>query len=453
MSNRKPKLRTAQLWYLSMGFLGIQGGFALQNGNASRILANFGAEVEQLSWFWLVAPITGLIVQPIIGYYSDKTWGKWGRRKPYFFVGALLAVLGLLLLPNANSIVAGSGYTLLFAGAFLAFMDASFNVAMEPFRALVGDLLPKSQTTEGFAIQTVLIGIGAVVGSWLPTFLNKVMDIPNVAAVGMVPDNVKYSFYVGAALLLVTILVTIFNTKEYSPSEMKEFGEMKDTVKSDVWFKDIIADFGNMPLRMKRLGLVQFFSWFGLFTMWVYTTSAIATHHYGALPSDTSSALFNDAGDWVGILFGVYNAVSAIYAIFLHKFVKLTSRKFVHIFSLVCGGIGLISMKFISDPTMLLIPMIGIGFAWGSILSIPYSLLAEKLPAAKMGVFMGIFNFFIVIPQILSGVIGGPIVKNVFNNYAINYVTVGGLFFLLAAGFTLLIKEPLWNENAINKEA
>jgi len=450
-----------------MGFLGIQGGFALQNGNASRILANFGAEVEQLSWFWLVAPITGLIVQPIIGHYSDKTWGKWGRRKPYFFVGALLAALGLLLLPNANSIVVGSGYTLLFAGIFLAFMDASFNVAMEPFRALVGDLLPKSQTTQGFAIQTVLIGIGAVVGSWLPAFLtstwstDKITWLPNflsknwsfanVAEVGHVPENVKYSFYIGAALLLFTILVTILKTKEYSPSKMKSFGETEDKVKSEVWFKDILSDFGNMPLRMKRLGLVQFFSWFGLFTMWVYTTSAIATHHYGALPSDTSSALFNDAGDWVGILFGVYNGISAIYAIFINKFVKLTSRKFVHIFSLVCGGIGLISMRFISDPTMLLIPMIGVGFAWGSILSMPYALLADKLPAAKMGVFMGIFNFFIVAPQILSGVIGGPIVKNIFNSYAINYVAVGGLFFLLAAVFTLFIKEPLWNESLVEE--
>jgi len=443
----KPRLKTAQLWYLSMGFLGIQGGFALQNGNASRILQNLGADLHQLSWFWLVAPITGLLVQPIIGHYSDKTWGKWGRRKPYFFVGALLAALGLLLLPNANEIVADGGYTLLFAGIFLAFMDASFNVAMEPFRALVGDMLPKSQTTKGFAIQTVLIGIGAVIGSWLPTFLNKVLDISNVAAAGSVPDNVKYSFYFGAILLLITILITLFKTKEYSPKEMESFGNMEGAIKSEVWFKDILKDFGNMPVRMKRLGLVQFFSWFGLFTMWVYTTSAVATHHYGASPTDTHSALFNNAGDWVGILFGVYNGVSAIYALFIHKFVKRTSRKFVHIFSLVCGGIGLISIKFIMDPTMLIIPMIGVGFAWGSILSIPYTLLADKLPAAKMGVFMGIFNFFIVIPQIINGIIGGKIVQNVFNNYAINYVMLGGVFFLLAALATLRIKEPLFNEN------
>ncbi|MGB1037117.1 MAG: MFS transporter [Bacteroidia bacterium] len=442
----KPLLKTSQLWYLSMGFLGIQGGFALQNGNASRILANFGASVEELSWFWLVAPFTGLIVQPIIGYYSDKTWGRWGRRKPYFFVGAILAVLGLLLLPNANSIVAGSAYTLVFAGTFLAFMDASFNVAMEPFRALVADMLPKNQTTKGFAIQTVLIGIGAVVGSWLPTFLHKIMHIPNVAAEGSVPDNVKFSFYIGAVLLLTTILVTLFKTKEYSPEEMESFGEREETSKSEVWITDIFKDFKNMPERMKRLGAVQFFSWFGLFTMWVYTTSAVATHHYGALPTDTHSALFNDAGDWVGILFGIYNGISAIYALFLHKFVNKTSRKFVHIFSLVCGGLGLISMKFILDPTFLIIPMIGVGLAWGSILSIPYTLLAEKLPAAKMGVYMGIFNFFIVVPQILSGIVGGPIVKNVFNSYAINYVMVGGVFFLIAAALTLKVQEPLWNE-------
>lgn len=448
----KPRLSTAQIWFLSMGFLGIQGGFALQNGNASRILQNFGADVHQLSWFWLVAPFTGLLVQPIIGHFSDQTWTKLGRRKPFFLLGALLAAFGLILLPNASSVISDSGSTLLgisivlwFAGLFLAFMDASFNIAMEPFRALVGDMLPKSQSTQGFAVQTVLIGIGAVIGSWLPWFLTNVMGVANEAPEGMVPDNVKWSFYIGAAVLLTTIFITITKTREYPPEEFARYNDIEETDKAS--FSDLFKDFLAMPQRMKRLGVVQFFSWFGLFTMWVYTTSSIATHHFGLEPGDSHSALFNEAGDWVGILFGIYNAISAIYALFIHKFANATSRKFVHIFSLTAGGIGLLSMSMITDPYALWIPMIGVGLAWGSILSIPYTLLVDKLPPQKMGVYMGIFNFFIVIPQIVNGIIGGYIVKEFFNQYAINYVMLGGVFFLVAALATLRVKEPLWNEN------
>jgi maltose/moltooligosaccharide transporter len=448
---KKPHLSTSQIWFLSLGFLGIQGGFALQNGNASRILANFGADVHQLSWFWLVAPITGLLVQPIIGHFSDNTWTKLGRRKPYFLVGAITAAIGLLLLPNANGLIkdpestlGGIAVVLWFGGLFLAFMDASFNIAMEPFRALVGDMLPKDQGTEGFAVQTVLIGIGAVIGSWLPWFLTNVLDVSNVAPEGVVPDNVKYSFYVGAAILIATILGTIVKTKEYSPEDFVKFGAEEKEEKAS--FSDIFKSFASMPMRMKRLGSVQFFSWFGLFTMWVFTTSAVATHQYGLSPEDTHSATFNQAGDWVGILFGVYNAISAVYALLIPKFAKKTSRKFVHIFSLVAGGIGLISMYLIPNPNWLWIPMIGVGLAWGSILSIPYTLLVDKLPAHKMGVYMGIFNFFIVIPQIVNGVIGGWIVNSVFNKYAMGYVMLGGCFFILAALLTLRIQEPLFNE-------
>lgn len=450
---KKPRLSNSQIWFLSLGFLGIQGGFALQNGNASRILANFGADVHHLSWFWLVAPFTGLLVQPIIGHFSDNTWTRLGRRKPYFLLGAVLAALGLLLLPNAdgiigdsNSTLAGLSIVLWFGGLFLAFMDASFNIAMEPFRALVGDMLPKEQGTKGFAVQTVLIGIGAVIGSWLPWFLTNVMNVSNVAAEGSVPNNVKYSFYVGALILLVTVLLTIIRTKEYSPEEFVNYGAKEKEDKGSL--SDIFKDFAAMPLRMKRLGAVQFFSWFGLFTMWVYTTSAIATHHYGLTPGDTSSETFNNAGDWVGILFGIYNAVSAVYALFIHRFASRTSRKFVHIFSLVAGGIGLLSMYVIKDPNLLWIPMLGVGLAWGSILSIPYSLLVDKLPSHKMGVYMGIFNFFIVIPQIINGIVGGMIVKSAFNNYAISYVMLGGVFFIIAAILTLRVKEPLFNEGA-----
>jgi maltose/moltooligosaccharide transporter len=454
----KPRLSNSQIWYLSMGFLGIQGGFALQNGNASRILQNFGADVHQLSWFWLVAPLTGLLVQPIIGHFSDNTWNVLGRRKPYFLMGALLAALGLFLLPNANGLISDTGSTFLgvsavlwVAGLFLAFMDASFNIAMEPFRALVGDMLPKSQSTHGFAVQTVLIGIGAVIGSWLPWVLHNVFHVANAAPPGQIPQNVIWSFYIGATMLIITILITITKTKEYDPKEFAAYNGLKENEPKSS-FGDLFKDFLAMPDRMKRLGVVQFFSWFGLFTMWVYTTSSIATHHFGLTPDDTHSPLFNQAGDWVGILFGIYNAVSAIYALFIHRFAKRTSRKFVHIFSLLAGGLGLISMKFISDPYMLWVPMLGVGLAWGSILSIPYTLLVDKLPAQKMGVYMGIFNFFIVIPQIVNGVIGGYIVKNMFDQYAINYVMFGGILFILAALFTLRIKEPLWNEVLQNAE-
>jgi maltose/moltooligosaccharide transporter len=455
MSLKKPQLSNAQIWYLSFGFLGIQGGFALQNGNASRILQIFGADIHQLSWFWLVAPFTGLIVQPIIGHFSDKTWNALGRRKPFFLLGAILAFIGLILLPNANSVLSNSSSTFLgmslvlwFGGLFLAFMDASFNIAMEPFRALVGDMLPKNQSTAGFGVQTGLIGIGAVIGSWLPWFLHNKMGIPNTAAEGIIPPNVVYSFYVGAVILLGTVLITIFKTKEYPPEQFIKYQNEDSTIASDskTSKSSIIKDFMSMPERMKGLGFVQFFSWFGLFTMWVYTTSAIATHHYHLSPDDHSSASFGRAGDWVGILFGIYNAVSAVYAFLIHKFAARTSRKFVHIFSLTAGGIGLLSMYFISNPDLLWIPMIGVGLAWGSILSIPYTLLVDKIPTQKMGVYMGIFNFFIVIPQIINGLIGGIIVRDYCNNYPIKYVMIGGIFFLLAAAFTFRIKEPLFNE-------
>ncbi len=453
----KPKLALNQIINLSMGFLGIQMGFGLQNGNASRILQNLGADVHQLSWFWLVAPFTGLIVQPIIGHLGDNTWTKLGRRKPYFLLGAILAAFGLAFLPN-SSVIAGEGLTatefmgisaILWIGiGFLALMDASFNISMEPFRALVGDLLPKSQGTLGFSVQTILIGIGAVLGSFMPWILNNVFSISNSAPEGMIAPNVIYSFYIGALVLIGTIIYTIVTTKEYPPSEFAKYSaEPASTAKHRM--TDIFVDFVNMPHRMRRLGWVQFFSWFALFTMWVYTTSAVATHHYGLDPGNTKSAEFNEAGDWVGVLFGVYNFAAIGFAFILTPLANRTSRKFVHMLALVCGGIGLLSMYFISDPNYLILSMVGIGFAWASILSMPYALLIDSLPLSKMGVYMGIFNFFIVIPQIINGFIGGPIVHSFFDDYAIYYVVFGGVLFLLAALFTLRIREPLFNEREL----
>lgn len=435
----KPNLSIAQIINMSMGFLGIQMAFGLQNGNASRILANFGADVHELSWFWLVAPITGLIVQPIIGHMGDNTWSPLGRRKPYFLIGAVLCAIGLVLLPNAASathLLAAN--VLLLAVIFLAMMDASINIAMEPFRALVGDMLPKHQGTIGFSVQTILIGIGAVIGSNLPSWLTQ-LGVSNVAKEGYVADNVIYSFYVGAAMLLITILYTILTTKEYSPKEFREFqGEEVEPEPSK--FSDMFRDFANIPSLMKKLGIVQFFSWFALFTMWVYTTSGLATHHFGLSPDDTKSQLFNDAGDLTGELFGLYNLFAIPFAFALTPIAKAIGKKQTHALALVCGGVGLISMYFIKDVDFLWISMLGLGFAWASILAMPYAMLIDAIPQHKMGVYMGIFNFFIVIPQIINGIFGGPIVANVFGNYAMEYVVVGGVCMLIAAVTVFLIK-------------
>lgn len=433
----KPRLSFWQIWNMSFGFLGIQFGFALQNANASRILQNFGADVHHLSWFWLVAPITGLIVQPIIGHYSDRTWNKLGRRKPYFLVGALLAAAALTFLPNSDALATVLPVLLIGAG-MLMIMDASFNVAMEPFRALVADMLPDEQRTQGFAIQTFLIGIGAVAGSWLPYILANWFGLDG--GEGAVKDNVIISFYVGAAVLVFAILVTVLKTKEYPPEDYKKFFP-EESEEEDAGFMQIFKDFANMPAKMKQLGGIQFLSWFALFGMWVFTTPAIAQHMYGLSPEDNSSELFNKAGDWVGVIFGIYNAISAIYALLLIKIAKATSRKFTHAISLAAGGLGLISFFFISDPDYLIISMIGIGMAWASILAMPYAMLAGSIPAGKMGVYMGIFNFFIVIPQIVNGVIGGPMVKYMYGDRAIFAIVLAGVSMLLAAFLTTRLKD------------
>lgn len=446
----KPNLSIAQIINMSMGFLGIQMAFGLQNGNASRILANLGADVHELSWFWLVAPITGLIVQPIIGHLGDNTWSPLGRRKPYFLIGAVLCAVGLVLLPNAASVThLVAANVLLLAVIFLAMMDASINVAMEPFRALVGDMLPKHQGTLGFSIQTVLIGIGAVIGSNMPSWLTK-MGISNVAPEGYVADNVIYAFYVGAAVLVISILYTILTTKEYSPKEFAEFSDGKETVEVHSKFSDMFKDFANIPALMKKLGVAQFFSWFALFTMWVFTTSALATHHFGLSPEDTKSAEFNKAGDLTGYLFGLYNLFAIPFAFLLTPIAKAIGKKQTHALALFSGGIGLISMFFIKDTEMLWISMVGLGFAWASILAMPYAMLIDAIPQRKMGVYMGIFNFFIVMPQIINGIFGGPIVTNIFGNMAIDYVVVGGVCMLIASAVTMfLIKN---NENETPKE-
>ena len=444
MKRTKPNLRKADIWNMSMGFLGIQMGFALQNANASRILQTFGADVEHLSWFWLVAPITGMIVQPIVGHYSDNTWTRLGRRRPYFLAGAVLASLGLILMPNAGLFAAFIPALWVGAG-MLMIMDASFNIAMEPFRALVADKLPSSQRTLGFSVQTVLIGIGAVVGSWLPYILAEGFGWGKTAGEGEIPLNIIISFVVGAAILLGSILWTVVTTTEYSPEELEEFDS--EELENEVVEEEkpslihIFRDFASMPETMKQLGLVQFFSWFALFSMWVFTTPAIAEHVFGVAKGDTSSPLFQEAGNWVGVIFGVYNAVSAVFAFFLPKIAASMGRKKTHAISLILGGLGLISIYFIQDKYWLLLSMVGIGIAWASILAMPYAILAGSIPAKKMGVYMGIFNFFITFPQIVNGIIGGPIVKHLYGGQAIWALVTAGVFMLLGAWSVMRVND------------
>ena len=444
----KKKLSFLQIWNMSFGFLGIQMGFALQNANASRILQIFGADVHELSWFWIIAPLMGLIVQPIVGHYSDKTWGIFGRRKPYFLVGAILASVGLILMPQADMFIAFLPALWVGAG-FLMIMDASFNIAMEPFRALVGDNLRTDQRTLGFSVQTSLIGFGAVIGSWLPYFLTNYFSISNDTSASFVPANLIWSFIIGAIILIISILVTVSTTQEYSPEELDSFEDeqahskalVKDGEKQKSSLLDIFDDFKKMPATMRQLSWVQFFSWFGLFGMWVFSVPAIAQHIYGLPHTDSKSVAYQNAGDWVGILFGIYNLVSAFYAFALPYIAQKIGRKKTHAISLIIGGLGLISIYFMPNENLLIISMIGVGIAWASILAMPYAILAGSISPKKMGVYMGIFNFFIVIPQIINALIGGPLVKYAYNNEAIFALMISGISFLISAALVYKVKD------------
>jgi len=415
---------------MSVGFLGIQFGFALQNANASRILLTFGADLHHLSWFWLVAPVTGMIVQPIVGYLSDKTWNRLGRRRPYFLVGAMLTSVALILMPNAPHLATFIA-PMFIGGGLLMIMDASINISMEPFRALVADKLPDEQHTLGFSVQTVLIGIGAVIGSWLPYILGNWFGIPKEATgTGLVPPNVIFSFYFGAVVLIATIIWTVVKTEEYPP----EFYEDDvDDVQERSGF--------HIPKKMWKLLIVQFFSWFALFSMWVYTTPAVAEHFFGT--NDPNSAAYQDAGNWVGILFGIYNGVSAIIALSLPWVAKYISRKLTHMSALIIGGLSFLSFAVIQDPDYLVIPMIGIGIAWASILAMPYAMLANSIPAKKMGMFMGLFNMSITIPQIVNGIFGGLILKYMFDGNPLKSLLMAGVLMILGGVSVLFIKDKV----------
>jgi maltose/moltooligosaccharide transporter len=432
-SSSKPILSFWQLWNMSFGFFGIQFGFALQNANTSRIFSTLGANPDDLSLYWLAAPVTGLLVQPIIGYLSDNTWHpRWGRRRPFFFVGALLASLALFLMPNSSA--------LWMAVIVLWMLDAAINVSMEPFRAFVGDKLGPSQQTAGFAMQTFFIGWGAVIASLLPTIFADYLGVSNVPVNGAIPDTVRYSFYAGGAIYMSAVMWTVLTAKELPPSDLEAFRAEQRRNRGLVHtLTEIFSGFSKMPKTMVQLAAVQFFTWIGLFAMWIYTTNAIGENVYGT--TDAQSAAFQQAANHVGVMFAVYSGVSALAAFILPVFARHTSRKFVHMSCLAIGGASLISLFAIQDPTMAFLPMIGVGIAWASILTMPYAILAGALPANRMGYYMGVFNFFIVIPQIVSGLLLGFMTRQVFAGHAVKTLMLGGVCMLVAAALTMAVQD------------
>lgn len=495
----KPRLSMAQIINMSVGFFGIQFAFGLQNANTSRIFQTLGAEIEKIPILWIAAPVTGLILQPIIGHMSDKTWvGKLGRRRPYFMVGAIFAALALFIFPNVHA--------LWLAAVMLWVLDASINVSMEPFRAFVGDMLPDEQRTTGFAMQSFFIGIGAVISSALP-YLLTAMGISNEASTGIIPDSVKISYYIGAVVYVLAVSYTVVTCQEYSKDQLIRFGVLKEETseiqiktpyqqffKSGwLWFLiglgltaclyfynynnphplekelyvitgilslfgfmkliaalflkndsknglvEIMDDLNFLPDTMKKLAWVQFFTWFALFAMWIYSTPALAQHIYHT--TDTTSSEYNKIGNWVGVLFAAYNGFAALFALALPAIARKYSRPLTHLIALLIGGLGLISYFFFTNEKLLLLSMAGVGFAWTSILAMPYAMLTQSLPAHKMGVYMGIFNFFIVIPQILAATILGILTRHFFGGNAIYAILLGGISMIIAGFLNLRIKE------------
>src|SRR5664279_2409748 len=498
MKKSKPRLTFWQIWNMSFGFLGIQFGFALQNANVSRIFETLGAKVENIPILWIAAPVTGLIIQPIIGHMSDNTWNRLGRRRPYFLTGAILASLALIIIPNSPALWIAAG--------MLWIMDASINVSMEPFRAFVGDMLPSDQRTTGFATQSFFIGTGAVIASVLPYVLTNWFHVQNTAPAGQIPLSVKLSFYIGGVVFISAVIWTIVKTKEYSTDELREFSAEENSKadyatdtdnsfgteifvkrgfywifaglvislliyfyslekelyilsvgigafgliqiisglfvsqgRSDSGLVIVLSDLYNIPKTMGQLAIVQFFSWFALFSMWIYTTSAVTSHIYGT--KDPTSELYNQGANWVGILFGVYNGFAALVAFLLPVLAKLTNRRVTHSISLIAGGLGLISIIIFHTPKLLIISMLGIGLAWASILAMPYAILTGSLPSNKMGTYMGIFNFFIVIPQILAASILGFFVRDIFGGESIYALVTGGISMFIAAALILFVND------------
>ncbi len=474
---KQPSLPFWQVWNVSFGFLGVQLGFALQNANVSRVLSDLGADLHSLSLFWLAAPIMGLLVQPIVGAASDRTWNRVGRRRPFILGGAIAAALGMLLMPNAPLFVSLMA-PMLFGGLMLALMDGAFNVTMQPFRALVADMVPNEQRTLGYSIQALLINIGAVIGSILPFLLTNVIGLDNTAPKGEVAPTVTWAFYIGASALLGAVLWTVIRTKEYPPEEYSRYKGL--TAAAPIEKKSLAVRLGNfwqlfihMPKTMRQLALVQFFSWFSLFIMWVYTTPAITQYIWGieakwfdadylhslaVIPPEIAAAK-GAAGDWVGIIFAAYSLFAALFSIVLTRIANKLGRKLTYSLSLLAGGLGYISFLFFQNTEIvhvnllitevdipqgaldLILPMIGVGIAWAAILAMPYAILSSTLPADKTGVYMGIFNFTIAAPQIISGLVAGQILKYVFNNEAIYIIVLAGVCMILGAISVVFVRD------------
>jgi maltose/moltooligosaccharide transporter len=434
---KKPNLSFFQIWNLSFGFLGVQIGYSLQNGNTSRILSALGADVHELSYFWLAAPLAGLVVQPIVGLSSDKTWTRLGRRVPFILGGAIASAIAMFFMPNSE-FFAHIVPAVFFGGFVLLFMDTAFNVTMQPFRALVGDMVNEEQKNLGYSIQSFLINAGAVLGSLLP-YLLTAWGVANVPEAGQkVADSVVWSFYIGGGILLLTVLWTTFTTKEYAPKEYEQYNQITEEEKGRK--KDIFSLLKEAPTAFWQLGAVQFFSWFSLFLMWVYTTSGIAQNVWGTAPDDATSAAFNEAGNWTGVIFAVYSFFAAIYSLFIPKIASAIGRKNTYLYSLVLGGLGLLSMVFIHNQYWLFLSMLGVGIGWAAILAMPYAILSGALPASKMGVYMGLFNGTITIPQIAAGVLGGVILMLVGNS-AVWMLGVAGLSMIIAGLFVVSVKD------------
>lgn len=490
MTTRKPLQGFWGLWNISFGFFGIQIGLGLQNANASRIFQTLGTSIDDLPILWIAAPITGLLVQPIIGYMSDRTWGRLGRRRPYFLAGSILASLALIAMPNSSALWMAAG--------LLWILDASINISMEPFRAFVGDMLDEQQRTKGYAFQTVFIGTGAVIASLTPYILNNVFDVANTAAPGGIPPSVRYSFYLGAAAFLAAVLWTVLTTREYSPQQLAEYGDEVEQApprpgaapangrglvwialgaalvaaiagfgwdqplyilgfglvafgiailannlrvrsgSSDSMLNHILSDLHTMPNVMRKLALVQFLSWFALFIMWIYATPIVADYHFGA--TDPASKAYNEGADWVGVLFGIYNGVAALYAFLLPGLARSIGLPRLHCLNLAAGGLGFASFWFLSDPNLLPLSMIGIGMAWASILTVPYSILSGALPQAKLGIYMGLFNIFIVLPQIVASTVMGALAAHLYPEAQVTSFVIAGALMLLAGVATLRIR-------------
>jgi maltose/moltooligosaccharide transporter len=490
LPSQKPELSFWQIWNMCFGFLGIQFGFALQNSNVSRIFQTLGANIDDVAILWIAAPLTGLIVQPIIGHYSDRTWNWLGRRRPYFLAGAMLASLALVAMPRSSALWMAAG--------LLWVLDASINIAMEPFRAFVGDQLPERQRPVGYAMQVFFIGVGAVVASMLPWILAKagVSNVGAGAGEAAIPDTVRYAFDIGAAVLLLALLWTVLTTREYPPTQLHAFTDATPESAAvepgqgrhgpsrgllwlvvgaagmycvasfqldkslyllgagfaawgtalllfsghpGTWLlPTLVRDIDHMPARMRELVPVQFFSWLALFSMWLYTTAAVTRTHFGT--TDASSVAYNDGANWVGVLFAAYNGFAALAAMVIPVMVRKLGLSMSHMVNLVLGAVGLASFAFIRDPDWLLLSMVGVGFAWASILSLPYALLAGSVPSRKMGVYMGIFNFFIVIPQLVAASVLGTVLKQLLGGEPINVLVLGGGSFVIAGILALRVR-------------